>query len=202
MKGSSEYRVTVTFPSVETTKVRCTCPAHRRSAYCKHVVAVCTALLEQPATFAVLEALPEPPVAKKAPSRRRGTAAGKVAGRAANGWAGGAGPAAGRADGWRTGAARAGEGGVDRAVRGAGAGAEAATAGEPADAASAGGGRCGVAGAADRTGLDGAAFARLLLDLYLCRAATGAQLEGKVALDTRLAEDLLGKTWRARSWSR
>ena len=56
----------------------------------------------------------------------------------------------------------------------------------------------------------GAAFARLLLDLYLCRAATGAQLEGKVALDPRLAEDLVGKTWRAEelepvaawSWSR
>src|SRR3954454_11611624 len=65
VKGSTEYRVTVSFPSVETTKVRCTCPAHRRSAYCKHVVAVCTALLEQPATFTVLEALPVPPTPTK-----------------------------------------------------------------------------------------------------------------------------------------
>jgi hypothetical protein len=40
-------------------------------------------------------------------------------------------------------------------------------------------------------------FARLLLDLYLCRAATGAQLTGTVTLDPRLAEDLIGKTWRA-----
>ena len=45
--------------------------------------------------------------------------------------------------------------------------------------------------------IDGAAFARLLLDLYLCRAATEAQLNGTVALDPRLAEDLIGKTWRA-----
>jgi len=52
--------VTVSFPSVESAKVSCTCPAHRRSKYCKHVVALCTALLEQPAAFAVLDVLPEP----------------------------------------------------------------------------------------------------------------------------------------------
>jgi hypothetical protein len=40
-------------------------------------------------------------------------------------------------------------------------------------------------------------FSRLLLELYLCRAAVGAQLEAASALDPRLAEDLFGKTWRA-----
>ena len=59
--GSTDYRVTLAFPTIESTKVTCTCPAHRRSKYCKHVVAVCAALLEQPATFAVLDEIPAPP---------------------------------------------------------------------------------------------------------------------------------------------
>src|SRR3954469_4786569 len=77
VKGSTEYRVTVSFPTVESTKVSCTCPAHRRSKYCKHVVALCTALLEQPTTFAVLDVLPEPPTPKKA-ARRAKTATAKA----------------------------------------------------------------------------------------------------------------------------
>jgi hypothetical protein len=43
---------------------------------------------------------------------------------------------------------------------------------------------------------DAASFARLLVDLYLTRQATGAQLEERIALDSQSAEDLLGKTWR------
>src|SRR5207249_2946426 len=42
---------------------------------------------------------------------------------------------------------------------------------------------------------DQAAFARLLGELWLTRATVGAHLDGRVQLDPRLAEDLLGKTW-------
>jgi hypothetical protein len=44
--------------------------------------------------------------------------------------------------------------------------------------------------------LDSRGFANLLLDLYLTRRAVGAHLEGRLSLDPRVAEDLLGKTWR------
>ncbi|HLN64859.1 MAG TPA: SWIM zinc finger family protein, partial [Symbiobacteriaceae bacterium] len=47
--GSTEYRVSVAFG--ETEKVTCTCPAHRRAKYCKHVVAVAAALVDSPASF-------------------------------------------------------------------------------------------------------------------------------------------------------
>src|SRR5262249_30656000 len=50
--------------------VTCTCPAHRRSRYCKHVVAVCTALIQRPGDFLVTDAPPEPPPARPARSRR------------------------------------------------------------------------------------------------------------------------------------
>lgn len=197
VKGSSEYRVTVAFPSIEATKVRCTCPAHRRSAYCKHVVAVCAALLEQPAAFTMLEALPQPPAPKKqekqAAPRRRGATAAKVK------------PAEQRAAGLAV---------LDRLLVELTEGGLVQLGPEKAALIE----QCAelvralklrrlgnllmqlqrvVTARSTGREIDGAAFARLLLDLYLCRAATGAQLEGKVALDARLAEDLLGKTWRA-----
>ena len=40
-------------------KVSCTCPAHRRNKFCKHVVAVSVALLDRPGEFVVGEAPPE-----------------------------------------------------------------------------------------------------------------------------------------------
>src|SRR5688500_17177143 len=46
VRGSTDYQITVTFTAE--VKVTCTCPAHRRKRHCKHVVAVCVALLEQP----------------------------------------------------------------------------------------------------------------------------------------------------------
>ena len=50
----TDYRVSVACAQAtrrsprggRTVKVTCTCPAHRRNRYCKHVVAVCTALLQ------------------------------------------------------------------------------------------------------------------------------------------------------------
>jgi len=204
VKGSTEYRVTVAFPSVETTKVTCTCPAHRRNKYCKHVVAVCTALVEQPAAFAVIDALPEAPAPpKKAAPRKRGAAAAAQVD-----------PAGLRA---------AGLGVLDRLLVELADGGLAQLGPEKAALIEQSAElvralklrRLGnllmqlrrnvanpsalAAAACPDEGRDrrGAAFARLLLDLYLCRAATGAHLEGTVALDPRLAEDLVGKTWRA-----
>ena len=63
--GSTDYRVSVAF-GVEV-KVSCTCPAHRRNKYCKHVVALCAALLDRPGEFVAGEAPPE--VQKPAPRR-------------------------------------------------------------------------------------------------------------------------------------
>jgi hypothetical protein len=229
VKGSTDYRVTVAFPSVETTKVSCTCPAHRRNKYCKHVVAVCTALVEQPAAFSVIDALPEPPAQKKAAPRKRGTAAAAKTD-----------PAEMRA---------AGLGVLDRLL------AELADGGlaqlGPEKAAlieqcaelvralklrrlgnllmqlqrivaqnQAHGAQANAAWTAPnllaavspyaqsmqatiasaRTAADARIaneFQRLLLDLYVCRAMTGAHRENTVALEPRLAEALVGKTWRA-----
>ena len=197
VKGSTDYRITVAFPEIETTKVTCTCPAHRRNTFCKHVVAVCAALVEQPAAFSAIDVPPEslvPPAAaksaKKAAPRKRGTSAKKTQ------------PAEMRA---------AGLGVLDRLLA------------ELADGGLVQLGPEKVAlieqcaelvralklrrlgnllmqlqrAVSDLRPIDGATFARLTLDLYLCRAATGAQLDGTVTLDPRLAEDLLGKTWRA-----
>ncbi len=63
--GRTDYRVTVTFEgdAVPT----CTCPAHRRNRYCKHVVAVCLALAERPELFAVVERVLPPLQPKRTP---------------------------------------------------------------------------------------------------------------------------------------
>ena len=220
--GSTRYRVTVDF-SGATLKPGCTCPAYRRNRFCKHVVAVCTALVEHPESFAAGEAPPadvQAPGAKR-PARRSAGAAGRGRRPAA------AGTDALRATGLET---------VDRLLT------------DLAD-----GGLLGLgaeklsllAGAADlvrglklrrlgnllmalqrqagaapggaarpaRGAPDGAApaleedgFARLLSDLYLTRRATAAYLGagGREAnggarpdgLDAQAAEDLVGKTWR------
>src|SRR5262249_16812119 len=55
--GSTDYRVSVVFGGGDP-KVSCTCPAHRRSKFCKHVVALCVALFEGPSESGVTEAGP------------------------------------------------------------------------------------------------------------------------------------------------
>ena len=57
--GTTEYRVTLNF---ETEPVpSCTCPANRRNKYCKHVVAICLALVEKPDLFTIVERVLPPP---------------------------------------------------------------------------------------------------------------------------------------------
>jgi hypothetical protein len=214
VRGSTDYRVSVGFAAEP--KVTCTCPAHRRNRYCKHVVAVCAALLQRPSDFAVSDAPPEPQPAK--PERRRRTAG--------NG-RGKADPAALRASGLDTVdrllvelaegglaslgpdkaalLAQAGElvrlgnlvvalqraaGSQDDSPHPVARGAAAAPGGARPPARQAQLARRGLA-------LEPPDFVRLLSDLYLTRRAVGAHLEGQIALDPRLGEDLLGKTWRA-----
>jgi hypothetical protein len=222
--GSSEYRVSIAFgvgadqqaaQEADQVKVRCTCPAARRNKYCKHVVAVATALLERPGDFVIGEAPPEvqtPPKRAGSASPRThiarttgttGKSAAKTSGKTA-----GPTPEVLRAAGLET---------VDRLL------AELAdggliSLGKDKLALLAGAGdlvralklrRLGnvllrlqrAAERGQRAGqgqpaIDERTFAHLLADLWLTRRATGASLAGDAQLDQQSAEDLLGKTWR------
>ena len=213
--GSTNYRVSVAFG--DEIKVTCTCPAHRRSKFCKHVVALCTALLERPDDFTMVEAAPE----VQAP-RAKGRASGGGGGERRR--ATRAQPAELRAAGLETvdrllieladdgllglgpdkAALLAGVGELVRSLklrrlgnlvlalqRAAGA---ATDAGRP--TASPIATQAPVSRARQAAALEPHGFADLLIDFHLTRRATGAHLEGAVSLDPRLAEELLGKTWR------
>jgi hypothetical protein len=81
--GSTDYRITVRFAAdLIETKVTCTCPAHRRSRHCKHVVAVVLALLERPGDFTPVASVELPPESAP-PKRRRSSGSGTVKERAA-----------------------------------------------------------------------------------------------------------------------
>lgn len=197
VSGSTDYRVTVPLDDAAA-KPGCTCPAHRRKPHCKHVVAVVVALLDHPAAVAIGEAIQAPAPPPKARRTRAAT-----------------GTAAPKRDPNAERTALRGEGLalVDRVLAElAGGGVLALGPDKAALLAQAGelvgalklrrlGNLIVAVQAAGRNGRDGVPderrFARLLQDLWLTRQATGAHLEGRVALDPRLGEDLLGKTWRA-----
>jgi hypothetical protein len=82
--GATDYRVSVKF-AVELAEpvVTCSCPAHRRSRHCKHVVAVVVALLERPGDFTPVAPVDLPPEATT-PKRRRSSGSGTVKERAAS----------------------------------------------------------------------------------------------------------------------
>ena len=199
VSGSADYRVSVSLPGSGEPKVTCTCPAHRRSKYCKHVVSLCVALAERPGEFTVGEAPPEAQgPAKRAARPKAGATAGA--------------PRAPRVKGPSVEEQRAaGLVTVDRLLEEL---AEGGLAGLGPDKVAL------LAGAADlvralklrrlgnllmalrhaaerdRASLEGGGFARLLTDLYATRQATGAHLAGEAQMAPELAEDLLGKTWR------
>jgi hypothetical protein len=188
--GSTDYRISVAFG--EEVKVTCTCPAHRRSRYCKHVVAVCTALLERPGDFAEVEPAPAPEPTKAAPRPRAAKRAPK-------------GPSAAelRAAGLET---------VDRVVTELADGGLMSLGPEKAQLIASAAElvkalklrRLGnllmalqrAAAAPGRNGIDERHFASLLMDLELTRQASAAQLEGRASMDPQVAEELIGKTWR------
>ncbi len=184
--GSADYRVSVGFATA--LKPSCTCPAFRRSPFCKHVVALCAALLERPREFAIAEPLPEQPKPLRAKKDRKADERTEGVGRGA-----------GLETVDRLLAALAAEGlvglGPDKLTL-------FANAGELVRARKLrrlGNQILTLQRAAESPGtaeLDPGSFARLLVELHLTRQATGAQLEGRIALAPQAAEDLLGKTWR------
>lgn len=181
VSGSTDYRVTIDFTA--DLKVVCTCPAHRRNKYCKHVVAVSCLLLEKPDQFTPTDPLPETPAAPKA----KKTATKKKAPETTEL----------RAAGLET---------VDRLLAELAAGGLMALGPEKAALVAAAGElvrslklrRLGnlILRLQRPADLTPDQFADLLVDLWLTRQAVGAHLDGRIALDPRVAEDLLGKTWR------
>jgi len=189
VKGSADYRVSVGFG--DPVKVTCTCPAHRRNRHCKHVVALCTALVQSPETFTVVEAPAEEPA--KPEKRPRAPRTNKGAPQTAE-------------------LRAAGLDVVDRLLAELADGGLLALGPEKASLIAQAGElaralklrRLGnlivrlqdAVPATGGVGLDETAFAHLLVELELTRRASAASLRGDVALDPALAEDLLGKTWR------
>jgi hypothetical protein len=190
VSGSTDYRVSVAFGPEE--KVTCSCPAHRRSKFCKHVVAVASALLEQPAAFGEAEPAPEAPAApKKTGGPKRAKAKSAAEETAEN----------------RT----TGLGIIDKLLEELTAGGLVTLGAEQAALLGSAGElveklklrrlgnaiqRLQRAATSGPSGLEPGDFARLLADIWLTRTAVGAHLEGSVHLDPALAEELLGKTWR------
>lgn len=185
VSGSTDYRVTIDFTADEL-KVVCTCPAHRRSKYCKHVVAVSCLLLEKPEQFTPTDPPPEVPAAPKAAAKKSGTSRKKA-------------PEVGelRAAGLET---------VDRLLAELASGGLMALGPDKAALIAAAGElvrslklrRLGnlIVRLQHSADLTADQFADLLVDLWLTRQAVGAHLDGRAALEPRVAEDLLGKTWR------
>jgi hypothetical protein len=78
VRGSTDYRVSISFEGTAAAKVTCSCPAHRRSKHCKHVVAVSVALVEQPRLFRIVAKADIPMVAPPPRKRRDPSAKQKV----------------------------------------------------------------------------------------------------------------------------
>jgi hypothetical protein len=188
VSGSTNYRVSVSFG--DAAKVTCTCPAHRRSKFCKHVVAVCAALLEQPAAFVEVEPAAEPPPQERPRAKRAARSRGPSVEEL-------------RAAGLAT---------VDKLIDDLasegllGLGSDkVALLDSAAELVRAlklrrlGNLVFALQRAASARGqhLEADAFADLLIDLYLTQRASAAHLTGQAELEPQLAEDLIGKTWRA-----
>lgn len=186
--GRTDYRVTVTFEGEALPT--CTCPAHLRNRYCKHVVAVCLALAERPEQFAVVERVLPPPQPKRTPRPR------------------GEGSARTRQIALRAEQQIAGLEMVDRLLDELAGGGLAALGRE---------GSSLLAGASEtvralklrRLGNllgqlqrmtgddpDPASFAMTLQEIWQVRRALAAHASGGAPIEPWLADELLGKTWR------
>lgn len=196
VRGSTDYQITIVFPPSTEIKVTCTCPAHRRKKHCKHVVAISVALIEQPSLFSVIPAA-DIPVVQPPPRRRRGTGT----------------TAKQQAEELKEQQRRAGLELVDRVIA------------ELADCGIGGLGteqlallssaaetvhglklrrlgnalsvvkRLVVERGGDDEALD--EFASVLTELHLMRQMLHASFTGSITLDPALAEELIGKVWRA-----
>jgi hypothetical protein len=197
VSGSTDYQVTISFDG--DAKVICTCPAHRRKKHCKHVVAVCVALLEQPKLFRIVEQVEIPQVAPPGRKRREGVSKQ-------------------RAEELKAEQRRAGLELVDRLLDEIAAGGIGAlgreqlalltNAAETVRALKLR--RLGnrlmalrhLAADGGETAGDPGRFAALLADICVTRQVLGAHLDGTNGFDPALAEELVGKTWRERDLER
>lgn len=186
--GRTEYRVTLSFEGDPVPT--CTCPAHRRNRYCKHVVAICLALVERPDLFALVERVLPPMQPKRAPRPR------------------GEGSARARQAALRAEQQAAGLEMVDRLLDELAGGGLAALGRE---------GSSLLAGASEtiralklrrlgnllgqlqrmtRDDADPANFAAIVQEIWQVRRALAAQAAGTAPIEPWLAEELLGKVWR------
>lgn len=194
VRGSTDYRVSISFAGAAA-KVTCTCPAHRRSKHCKHVVAVSVALIEQPRLFQIVPRSEIPVVAP--PTRKRRDSAAKQ-----------------KAEELKVQQQRAGLILVDRLLEelaGTGIGglgpeqltllASVAETVQGLKVRRLGNGLAGLRRLVVDQGQDEAtpaAFAAQLAEISLMRRVVAASLAGEISLDSALAEELIGKTWRAK----
>jgi hypothetical protein len=197
VSGSTDYQVTISFES--DAKVICTCPAHRQKRHCKHVVAVCVALLEQPKLFRIVAQAEIPRVAPPERKRRQGVSKQ-------------------RAEEVKAEQRQAGLILVDRLLDEIAAGGVGAlgreqlalltNAAETVRALKLR--RLGnrlmalrhLAADGGEAGGDPGRFAAVLTDLALTRQVLGTYLDGTSGFDPALAEELVGKTWRERDLER
>jgi hypothetical protein len=195
VRGSTDYRVSISFAGSAAAKVTCTCPAHRRSKHCKHVVAVSVALVEQPHLFRIVPKSEIPDVAP--PQRKRRDPSAKQ-----------------KAEELREEQRQAGLLLVDRLLdelAGTGIGglgpeqltllASVAETVQGLKLRRLGNGLTGLRRLVVEHGQDEttpAAFAAQLAEISLMRQVVGASLAGKIDLDPALAEEFIGKTWRAK----
>ncbi|HEY7036865.1 MAG TPA: hypothetical protein VH482_36390 [Thermomicrobiales bacterium] len=197
VSGSTDYQVTISFDGE--VKVICTCPAHRRKRHCKHVVAVCVALLEQPKHFRIVAQAEIPQVAPAGRKRREGVSKQ-------------------RAEALKLEQRRAGLILVDRLLDEIAAGGAGALGREQVALLTSAaetvralklrrlGNRLMAlrhfAADGGQTAGDPARFAALLTDICVTRQVLGAYLDGTSGFDPALAEELVGKTWRERELAR
>jgi hypothetical protein len=193
VSGSTDYQVAISFGS--DVMVSCTCPAHRRNKHCKHVVAVCVAVLEQPKAFRVMRQaeIPQAPP----PGRKRREGVSKQ-----------------RAEELKAEQRQAGLVLVDRLLDEIAAGGVAALGREQSALLTSAAETvralklrrlgnllmdlCHLAVEGGDAGADPGRFAALLADILVTRQVLGAYLDGRSEFDPALAEDLVGKTWRER----
>lgn len=192
--GRTEYKVTISFEADPVPS--CTCPANRRNRYCKHVVAICLALVEKPDLFSIVERVLPPPQPKRT---RRPRGEGSARSR----------QAALRAEQQAAGLAM-----IDRLLDELAGGGLAALGRE---------GSALLSGAAETVAAlklrrlgrllthlqrmagddpDPERFAEILQEIWIVRRALASQADGSATLEPWLTEELLGKTWRDKDLER
>jgi len=195
VRGSTDYRVSISFAGTAAAKVTCTCPAHRRSKHCKHVVAVSVALVEEPRLFEIVPPSDIPVIAP--PQRKRRDPTAKQQAEALKGDQQQAGlELVDRLLDELAGTGMSGLGPEQLTLL-----ASVAETVQGLKLRQLGHGLMGLRRlVVEHANEDAtpAAFANQLAELAFLRQVIGASLRGQVELEPGLAEELIGKTWRAK----